>query len=81
MMMKLFMFLSVVIMFFGIIGCPSDDPATMVSKSSFSPAPVTSSEEPSTGDIPSAVIEPATLILLGFSLVFLAVFGRKRFKK
>jgi len=80
-MMKLFMFLCAVIMFFGIVGCPSDGPATTVSKSSFSSTPVTSSEVPSTGDNPSAVPEPATLILFGSGLVGLAVFGRKRFKK
>jgi len=79
--MKLFIFLFVWIMFFGVAGCPSDNPATMVSKSSFSRIPVTSSQWPSTGDIPSEVIEPAKLILLGTSLLFLAEFVRKRFKK
>jgi len=87
-MKKLFMVLCVVIMFFGIVGCPSsDDPGTL-SKTSFSSnsnggtsvaqigGPV---DEGSPG---SPVPEPATLILLGAGLVGLAGVGRKKlFKK
>ncbi len=80
-MKKLFMVLCVLIMFFEIIGCLSDDPASKVSKSSFtSPTVATSDTEPiSSGPFP--VPEPATLILLGTGMVVLAGFGRKTFKK
>jgi hypothetical protein len=80
-MMKLFMFLCVVIMFFGIAGCPSDEPVTQVGKSNLSSAPVASSEGSSTGDNSFAVPEASTLLMLGSGLLGLAEFGRKRFKK
>ena len=82
-MKKLFILLCIVILFFGIVGCPSsDDPfptSNIVEKIGSDTSDLV--QNPQVGDDTSAVPEPATLLLIGSGLVGLGVFGRKRFKK
>ena len=85
-MYKSFMVLCILIMFFGIAGCPSDgDPISAIGKPDTLSKPATDQPEAvgSVGDEGNNLVvpEPVTLVLLGSGLVGLGVIVRKRFKK
>ena len=82
-MKKLFLVLCVVILFFGIVGCPSSDnpAAPQVNKVIASGGNDGGGSAAPVAPAPAPVPEPATLILLGAGLVGLAGVGRKKFFK
>lgn len=90
-MKKYFIFLCVLIMLFGIAGCPDND----AQLTSSTPSVVknvgdntsgvsqisTVNDDISSGSGGSTVPEPTTLALLGVGLIGLVGFGRKKIKK
>jgi hypothetical protein len=82
-MKKLLLLLCVMIMFLGVVGCPSDDPtnALKTTSNTVSTAPVSSQTTDVNDPSPSPTPEPMSLVLLGTGLVGLAGIGRKKFFK
>jgi hypothetical protein len=81
---KLFLLFCVIITFFGIMGCPSNDPTNPLKTSKNVAAPVSSQTTDTTNtnhNFASPVPESMTLLLLGSGLVVLAGAGRKKFFK
>ena len=76
-MKKLLVFLCVVLMILGAVGCKSSSSRGGISDSVTSVTTQTDTVE--VGDTASHVPEPATILLLGSGLMGLAGVGRKKF--
>ena len=86
-MKKLFMFLCIVVLFFGIAGCPGED-AQFASSTPTVVKKIANDNPSGSGALPvsentegSPVPEPTTLAMLGAGLIGIVGFGRKKFKK
>jgi len=84
-MKKLLVFLCVVFLVFGVIGCKKSSSSTS-SNSSFASSAIAQPDATTGSDkvedlTVASVPEPGTILLLGSSLVCLAVIGRKKFFK